>query len=308
MAGGGPSAPRRPFPFRGEVRTHHPIAAAPLMDRPAASGGVAPPVTEPTHRSSGRMAAFVTSPMVLRLASVVVVLTAWQYAGMAPISPAFPTFLETMAALWGMIVDGSLVTAFTITLYPLAVGLLISVLAGVAIGVTMGLNRFAEWLGSPLFIIAQSAPLAALIPILTFAYGIGIAAKIVTVCIMAMPVIVLNSLNAVRHTPSSILEMGRSFLGSQWQIVAKIVLPAASPLIFAGLRLGCAAGFIGIVLAELLITPTGIGDIITYNQSIADYPKMYAAIFSIIVFSVLFIELLEKVETAMFRPEKRAAS
>ena len=77
-------------------------------------------------------------------------------------------------------------------------------------------------------------------------------------------------------------------------------------MIFAGLRLGCAAGFIGAILAELLITPTGVGDLITYNRSIADYPKMYAAILSIIVFSVLFIEALERVEVTLFRPEKRA--
>jgi NitT/TauT family transport system permease protein len=76
-------------------------------------------------------------------------------------------------------------------------------------------------------------------------------------------------------------------------------------LIFVGLRLGCASGFIGIILAELLITPTGIGDIISYSQSVADYDKMYAAIFAIIVSSVLFIELLEKIEQVMFKPEKR---
>ena len=42
-----------------------------------------------------------------------------------------------------------------------------------------------------------------------------------------------------------------------------------------------------------VITPTGIGDLITYNQSIAEYDKMYAAIFSIMVFAVIFIEVLE---------------
>ena len=71
-------------------------------------------------------------------------------------------------------------------------------------------------------------------------------------------------------------------------------------------RLGCAAAFVGAILAELLITPVGIGDLITYNRSIADYPKMYAAILSIIVVSVLFIELLEVVEVTVFRPEKRS--
>jgi NitT/TauT family transport system permease protein len=211
-----------------------------------------------------------------------------------------------MSALGGLIADGSLTAAFAITLQPLILGLTISIVAGVALGLAMGLSRAAEWFGSPLFIIAQAAPLAALIPVLTFTYGIGLTSKVLTVCIMAMPVIVLNSLGAVRHTPANLLEMGQAFLGTRAQVVWKIILPAAAPVIFAGLRLGCAAGFVGVILAELLITPTGIGDIITYNQSVADYPKMYAAILAIIVFSVAFIEVIERSETALFRPEKRA--
>jgi ABC-type nitrate/sulfonate/bicarbonate transport system permease component len=101
--------------------------------------------------------------------------------------------------------------------------------------------------------------------------------------------------------------MGRSFLANRRQLILRVILPAASPVIFAGLRLGCAAGFIGAILAELLITPTGVGDLITFNRSKARYPEMYAAILSIIVFSVLFIEALERTEV-MFRPEKRRAS
>src|SRR3546814_3585500 len=66
-----------------------------------------------------------------------------------------------MDALVGMLADGSLLQAFWITLQPLVVGLVASVLVGVTLGVVMGLNRLAEWLGAPLFIIAQSAPLAA---------------------------------------------------------------------------------------------------------------------------------------------------
>ncbi|TCR66588.1 ABC transporter permease [Bosea sp. BK604] len=245
-------------------------------------------------------------PLVLRLLSFAAVLALWEYAGRIPLSPAFPTFLETMGGLGAIIADGTLFKAFLITLHPLVIGLAVSVLLGIALGVLMGLHEPSEWLIAPVFIIAQAAPLAALIPILTFAYGIGLTAKIMTVCIMAMPVIVLNTLGAVRNTPKSLLEMGRSFLASRSQSIRLIILPAASPMIFAGLRLGCAAAFIGVILAELLITPTGIGDVISYNQSVADYPKMYAAILAIIVFSVLFIEMLERIEVTLFRPEARA--
>lgn len=254
----------------------------------------------------GRLAVFLAHPLTLRALSALILCTAWEWAGRMPISPAFPTFFETLAALWSMLADGSLIAAFGITLQPLLIGLVISALFGVAIGVAMGLSSKVEWAVSPIFIIAQAAPLAALIPLIVFTYGIGLTAKTLVVCIMAMPVVALNSFAAIRHTPNSLIEMGRSFLASRRQVIQRIILPAASPVIFAGLRLGCAAGFVGAILAELLITPTGVGDLITYNRSIADYPKMYAAILSIILFSVLFIEALERIETTLFRPEKRA--
>jgi len=69
--------------------------------------------------------------------------------------------------------------------------------------------------------------------------------------------------------------------------------------------LGMAMGFIGIVIAELLITPTGIGDLITYNSSVADYPNMFAAIVSIIVVAALTIYALERLERKLFPPEIR---
>jgi NitT/TauT family transport system permease protein len=240
-----------------------------------------------------------------RALSVAIGLGAWEYAGRRPISAAFPPLSETAAAGWGMILDGTLPAALVVTLGPLAIGVVVSAALGVGVGVAMGLSRRAEWLGVPLFIVLQAAPLAALIPLLVLAYGVGLASKVLTVCIMAMPVIVLNSYKAVRHTPASLIEMAEAFLGSRRQVVVKIMLPAASPVIFAGLRLGLAAGFIGAILAELLISPTGIGDLISFHQSVADYPKMFAAIATVIVLSVIFIAALERVEIGLFRPERR---
>jgi NitT/TauT family transport system permease protein len=89
--------------------------------------------------------------------------------------------------------------------------------------------------------------------------------------------------------------------------VIKIILPHAGALIFAGLRLGMAMGFIGIVIAELLITPTGIGDLITYHSSVADYPEMFAAITSIIMVAAIAIHGLERLEQKLFPPEIRAS-
>ena len=115
----------------------------------------------------------------------------------------------------------------------------------------------------------------------------------------------MNSYKGIRNTNPSLIQMCRAFLGTRRQEVIKIILPHAAALIFAGLRLGLAMGFIGIVIAELLITPTGIGDLITYNSSVADYPKMFAAIASIVLFAALTIQALERLERKLFPPEMR---
>ena len=244
-------------------------------------------------------------PLLLKLLSAALVFGAWEIAGRVPISYSFPTFLESMSALLAMALDGSLFVAYGETLRPLVVGVAISAVFGIGMGLWIGLSRGFEWLFSPIFIVAQAAPLAALIPILVMVYGIGLTSKVFVVCIMAMPVIVLNTASAVRNTPGSLKEMATSFMARDRDVLLKIILPAASPVIFSGLRLGVSAGFIGAILSELKITPTGVGDIITYSRSIADYPSMYAAIFSIILLAVIFLNLLEKLENILFEGNNR---
>ncbi len=243
--------------------------------------------------------------LMLKVLSAVLVFGAWEISGRIPISYAFPTFIESMAALMRMTFDGSIFTAYAETLKPLVIGVAISTVLGIGLGLWIGLSERFEWLFSPIFIVMQAAPLAALIPLLVMAYGIGLTSKVFVVCIMAMPVIVLNTSSAVRNTPASMKEMARSFMASDREVLLKIIIPAASPVIFSGLRLGVSAGFIGAILSELKITPTGVGDIITYSRSIADYPSMYAAIFSIILLAVLFLNLLEKIENLLFEGNDR---
>lgn len=259
-------------------------------------------------RSPAALAARLLAPtgmLFWRLLSVALFLGLWEIAGQIPINLAFPPFSAVFAAFIALVADGSLPLAYLNTLQPLVIGVVISAGAGVAIGIAMGLRNDVAWFATPLFVVMQAAPMAALIPLVTFVYGIGLTAKVLAVCLMALPVIVLNSYKAVRAVNPSLLAMCRSFLGSRQQQILKIVLPDASPMIFAGLRLGVAAGFIGVVLAELLITPTGIGDLITFYRSIAGYPEMYATIASIILFAAVTVGLLQKAEVALFRPEKR---
>ncbi|HEV8343002.1 MAG TPA: ABC transporter permease [Candidatus Binatia bacterium] len=242
-----------------------------------------------------------------QLISFVLFFGLWELAGRWPISFAFPPFSKTFLALLGMIADGSLPKAYLSTLQPLIIGVALCGLAGIGFGIGMGLSRTIEWFSLPIFIILQAAPMAAIIPLITYIYGIGLTAKVLAVVILAAPVIVMNSYKGIRNTNPSLIQMCRSFLGTRRQEVIKIILPHAGALIFAGLRLGLAMGFIAIVIAELMITPTGIGDLISYHSSVAGYPEMFAAIASIIVLAALTIHALERLEQKLFPPEIRGS-
>lgn len=248
---------------------------------------------------------FLRRVWVMRVLSILFVLALWEWAGRIPVSPTFPTFTATLVALFGMMADGSLFLAYAETLKPMIIGVGLCGIAGVGLGLAMGLSRRFEWLTLPVWIISQAAPMAAIIPLITFVYGIGLGAKVVAVVIMAAPIVVLNAYTGIRNVNATLLEMGRAFMATRSQLVFKIVLPAASGLIFAGFRLGLAQGLTGAVLAELLITPTGVGDLITYFRSIAAYPEMFATVFSIIVFASVAVTLLQRLETRYFRPEQR---
>lgn len=269
-----------------------------MTSRTSTTDAVAGPI-------SGAFSALADTPIVWRLLSLALFCAAWEIAGRSNFNYAFPTFFETMGALWEMCADGSIFSAYLRTLQPLVIGLAFSLTVGVSAGVLMGLREDAEWMTLPVFITMQAAPMAALIPLVTFVYGIGLTSKVLAVVMLAMPVIAINSYKAVRNVPPSLIDMCRSFQGSQRQQIVRIILPAASPMMFAGIRLGVAEGFSGAVLAELLITPTGIGDLITYSRSVAQFDHMYAVILSIVAFAVITVSLLQKLETKLFRPETR---
>lgn len=243
----------------------------------------------------------------MRLTSLVVLCVGWEIAGHIPVSIAFPPFSDVVLAFVDMTLDGSFLRAYASTLQALVLGVVISASLGVAFGVGLGLSRTAEWWIVPIFVVLYAAPMAALIPLITFLYGIGLLSKTIAVCLLAMPVITLNGYKAVRNVNASLVMMSRSFLATPMQRIMRVIIPDATPVIFAGLRLGVAGGFIGVVLAEFLITPTGIGDLITYNQSVAEYAMMYAAITSIMILSTATLSVLQIFENRVLRPEYGAS-
>ena len=245
-----------------------------------------------------------SSLVLWRVLSFLIVFSIWEVAGRSDISIAFPPFSDVVIAFVSMIFSGEFTAAYADSLPPLLTGLCITIIGGVIIGVSVGLVRSAEWFIMPLLIIFQTAPVSALIPMLTYIYGISDTAKVVAIVILGMPLVALNSYKGIQATNPSLLEMSKSFRASQFDTILFVILPSAQKMIVAGLRLGVSGAFIGIVLAELLITPTGIGDLITYNRFIARYDKMFATIVSILAVAGLTLSIMRVFEDSLFPSEK----
>ncbi|MEM8571076.1 MAG: ABC transporter permease subunit [Pseudomonadota bacterium] len=262
-------------------------------------------MVNPVHSYSARRRSdrrgWLSDTAFWRLVSFVAVFAIWEVTGRSGLSIAFPPASAVALAFAEMLVDGEFTRAYADSLPPLLIGLAITVVGGVTIGVAVGLIRAVEWFVTPLLIIFQTAPVSAIIPMLTYVYGISDTSKVVAIVILGLPLVALNSYKGIQATNSSLLDMSRSFLLSRIDTIRLVILPSAQKLIFAGLRLGVSGAFIGIVLAELLITPTGIGDLITFNRSIARYDKMFAAIVSILVLAAVTLGLMKRFEDTVFR-------
>jgi len=237
--------------------------------------------------------------------SLCLVFGVWEFAHNTGFNPAFPAFSSTIKSMIRLIANGQLTRAYADTLQPLTIGLLFSALIGISLGISMGLSRKLEWFTVVPLIVLQAAPMAAVIPLIVFVYGIGFAAKFVAVVVLAAPGIILNSFRGIRAVKPVLIEMGEVFLATRWQRISKIIIPAASGMIVASLRMGLAGAFVGVILAELLITPTGIGDLITYYSSVGKYADMYATILSLLVLSTITVSTLQLVEVRYFSPHMR---
>ena len=88
----------------------------------------------------------------------------------------------------------------------------------------------------------------------------------------------MNAYGGVRDVRPRLHEMARAFGASWGQIFARIVLPSALPMIFAGLRYGLSRAFVGLIIAELLLSPFGLGRLIMASRSMFEHDRMFATV------------------------------
>jgi len=139
-------------------------------------------------------------------------------------------------------------------------------------------------------------PEAALVPLLIIWFGLGVTPRIIAVFLFAVFEITVSTYAGVRNVDSSLSEVARSFGASRLQLFRRVVLMAALPYIFAGLRMGAARAVKGMVVAELLFAATGIGGEIQKAANAYRTDKVMVYVIVITVMGIAFAGLVQAVE------------
>jgi NitT/TauT family transport system permease protein len=169
----------------------------------------------------------------------------------------------------------------------LAVGSLMGVSAGIAVGVVIGLFSYVRAGLIPLVAAIFPIPKIALLPLFVIWFGIDEMSKYALIALGTFTPTVVATYGAVDNVDRTLVRMGQSF-GLRWtSIVAKIVLPGALPGILSGLRVSIAIGIILLVAAEMLGAQYGIGAYILQAGSLYDLERLFAGVVILSALGVL---------------------
>ncbi|MCO5733214.1 ABC transporter permease [Rhizobium sp. SSA_523] len=183
--------------------------------------------------------------------------------------------LETLVDLWQ---SGGLWRHLLPSLQRLAVGGALGILAGVSLGVLIGLFSYVRAGLVPLVAALFPIPKIALLPLFVIWFGIDEMSKYALIAFGTFTPTVVATYGAVDNVDRSLIRMGQSFDLSWWSIVRKIVLPGAFPAILSGLRVSISIAIILLVAAEMLGAQYGIGSYILEAGSLYDLEKLFAGV------------------------------
>lgn len=177
--------------------------------------------------------------------------------------------------------NGKLVDNLFISLIRVFRGFILGALAGVVIGIFMGLSRPINKILSSLVSIFRPIPMIAWIPLLILGLGIGEESKVAVIFIGTLWPVLLNTISGILSVDTKLIEVSRVLEKSKIEMLIKVIMPSAWPAIFTGLRLGISTAWTCVVAAEMIAASSGIGYMIMYARELSQPDVVLVGVFTI---------------------------
>lgn len=199
----------------------------------------------------------------IRVCTFVGVILAWQLltkdinrALFAPPSEIFAAFIRqatSSPSIWVPLFE---------SLKAMGIGLLLGMAVAIPLGLLMGRVRALEYVLDPYVTFLWVIPGVALVPLVILWFGFGVEFQIVMVFESCLFPMLVNAAAGAKNVDADLVEGGRSFTASHWQIMRTIVIPASLPFVFAGVRIGFSAAWVGVVVAQMIGGSSGLGALV----------------------------------------------
>jgi NitT/TauT family transport system permease protein len=190
---------------------------------------------------------------------IIAVLTGWQALYWIVGDVALRSPLQTFAFTRRFMSTPQFAAHLAETSEALGLALLIAVACGLSIGFALGASRFLGDVLEPVLVALYSIPKITLYPILLLAFGLGMASKVAFGAIHGVIPVALFTITAVQNVKPIYLKTGQVMALGPFDMIVRIILPAALPEIFAGLRIGLSLTLIGTLLGEMFASQRGLG-------------------------------------------------
>jgi len=233
-----------------------------------------------------------------RSALVLALLALWEAAPRLDLTdPAFlPPLSDVLDAGWQLALNGQLYEHVGASLFRALSGFLIAVVIIIPLGLVIGRSeRLGRALNQLIEVLRNTAPLA-LLPVFILLLGIGEVSKVAMVIYSCAWPLLLNTIAAVRQVDPLLVKSARTMGSTPLQLFVKVILPAAAPTIFVGIRLASASAMLVLVASEMVGAKAGLGFLIIYGQYSFLIPQMYFGILAITVMGLVFNAVLEALE------------
>ena len=239
----------------------------------------------------------------LRLAAVAVLLVVWEGVARAGIFPKvfLPAPSSVAAELWRMGLSGDLWRNVQPSLARILGGFAIGAGAGVALGTLAAVSLRADAVIDPLVALAYPIPKIALLPLIVLWLGIGEASKVAVIAVGAFFPVFISTVTGLRGASPSLMRAAKSLGATRWQIIQKVMIPSALPVLFAGLRLAAGMSLLLVVSAEMIAATRGLGYLILYAGDLLQTTRLMAGIAVLSALGLVSTWVLRWVERLVVR-------
>jgi NitT/TauT family transport system permease protein len=239
---------------------------------------------------------------LIRLAGIAIFLLTWQHASVALDAVFYvsrPSDIVARLAEW--LADGTALRHLGFTLQVTVYGFCCGALAGMSLGLLLGLVPFLARLFDPIIVAFYSLPKVALAPLFIVWFGIGITMKIVLSAMSVFFLVLSNTLAGVREVDRELIDVMRLMKASRLRIVREVVLPSVLVWVFSGLRISVPYALIGAVTGEILTSNRGLGFLVSRSANELDTTGIFAALVELVIVSLSLYTIIITAERRILR-------